>query len=72
MSQQHSDRPAPAVAVVLALAVLGSVDWIAYLALRSAGPAVAAAVLGALTTLALALGRACSRLLGDRDEQPPR
>jgi hypothetical protein len=69
---QHSDRPAPASAAVV-LAVLGSVDWIAYLALRSAGPAVCAAIIGALTTLALALGRACSRLLGPgRDEQPPR
>jgi hypothetical protein len=66
------DRSAPFAALVV-LAVLGSLDWIAYLALRSAGPVVCAATVSALTTLALALGRACVRLLGSGwDEDPPR
>jgi hypothetical protein len=46
------------VGAVVALVVLASADWIAYLALRSAGRVEATAVLGALTTLALAVGQA--------------
>lgn len=70
---QRSDRSAPAGAVLVVLAVFVSVDWIAYLALHSASPAVCAAIVAALTTLALALGRVCSALLGPgRDERPPR
>jgi hypothetical protein len=44
-------------------AILGSVDWIAWLALHGTGSDVRAAILGALTSLILALGRVCSRLL---------
>ena len=58
---------------LVVLAVLGSVNWIAWLALRSGGSAVmCAATVSALTTLVLALGRACARLLGSgEDEDPP-
>lgn len=59
-----SGRPdrSSAAAVVVVLAVVASVDWIAYLALRAAGPAVCVPALGALSTLVLAF----ARLLGPR------
>lgn len=49
-------------AALVVLAVVASVDWIAYLALRAAGPAVCVPVIGALSTLVLAF----ARLLGPR------
>ncbi len=54
-----SGRPdrSSAATVVVVLAVVASVDWIAYLALRAAGPAVCVPALGALSTLVLAFAR---------------
>jgi len=45
------------------LAVLGSLDWIAWLSLRGADPALRATIISALTGLALVLSRASTRLL---------
>ena len=52
---------------LLVVSVLGSVDWIAYLALRSTGPVVCAATVSALTALVLGL----SRLLGSGPHEGP-
>lgn len=46
--------------VVLCLLILGSVDWIAWLALQSAGSSTRAAIVGCLSALALAMVRACT------------
>ena len=52
-----------ALLVVTVLSVLSSVDWIAWLSLRDTNAGVRAAILSALTSLVLALGRAATRLL---------
>jgi hypothetical protein len=51
--------PGCATAVVLCFLILGSIDWVAWLALQSAGSDARAAIVGCLSTLALALVRVC-------------
>ena len=52
--------------LLVIMAVLSSVDWIAWLSLRDTDAGVRAAILSALTSLVLSLGRACVRLLTTR------
>jgi hypothetical protein len=52
--------------VFVAILVIGSVDWIAWLALSSPSPA-AAAVIGALSTLGLVLSGVLLRLTSVED-----
>ena len=49
--------------VTLALAVLGSIDWIVWLAVSASSPGERIAMVGACTSLVLAIGRACSQIL---------
>ena len=59
-------------AVALCLLILGSVDWVAWLALQSSGSDARAAIVGCLSTLALALVRACVVLVREiGKERPP-
>ena len=65
----QSSEPSPhrqATVVGTVIAAFGSVDWIAWLALRGADPAARTTILSTLTGLVLALGRASTRLLALR------
>ena len=49
--------------VALALAALGSIDWIVWLAVSASSPGERIAMVGACTSLVLAIGRVCSQIL---------
>jgi len=62
------DGPSRA-AVVALIVVAAVVGWIAYLALRSAGPAVCVPVIAALSTLVLSFARLLHPRRGPDDDQ---